>query len=513
MNKNILFPLIGVIGGIIILIILNKPQKTTENSIITGQKDNIVSLKINDQEAPDGYRTITAIDGVSFYVIQDAADTATAVSQISDNVDFDRDNYYSYKDGSSQYLLFNISGLVVAAQKGTNFHFETNGITENALKSSSVTGIWFDKSGKKIESDEKDGAYTLQANGGVVITNELYGNFAGKLKVISDGTEEWSIFAGVEAGSYKEISKDDKAIINNIVGSIHFAEHKEPPKDIYAVSLGIQESDSTASQQITSDDTQRLPEKNANSDEHTIAANHLNPTKQETKETDSQRETLSPTTSNSEKYNETMIPGTDFIRISSSKADINHERGASLNLTNQREIERSADNAYTSDAYSMLNIGDSGIFNVYDICTRSDETPIINISQLLTGKEAEKVIRNYCATSNAPYGYFGPPNGCQWHVIKYSLNYKKCTGTPYIDIRLRGLDGEALLQRGIKYTSRTHDIFAFTMENSDGWIDNFYCYYAVPNGCSEYALEIGGPVMNTSQLGTAFYQINSVISK
>ena len=45
------------------------------------------------------------------------------------------------------------------------------------------------------------------------------------------------------------------------------------------------------------------------------------------------------------------------------------------------------------------------------------------------------------------------------------------------------MDGENLKFRGIEYTQRTYDIPVSDTE--------FYSFYAVPNGCREYVLEMG----------------------
>ncbi|MDE6626920.1 MAG: hypothetical protein K2K56_11205 [Lachnospiraceae bacterium] len=582
MKKNILIPILAILGGAVFFIMALKGDGKPANSSISTSDTVKGFTKVNDKEAPDGYRTITAIDGVSFYVVQAAADSATAVSQISNAVSFDTDNYYSYKDGAGKYLLFNMSGLVVAAQKGTSFDFANNGLTEDTLGSSSVAGIWFDKSGNKLVADEDDNEFEIQANGGVVITNEIYGTYCGKLKVISDGTEEWSIFAGLQGEKYKDLASADKDIINNIVDSIHFAEHKEVETEVYAVSLGqsaetdedivkdltnndsqvsdsVQSETSTPAEADSSMESMISTENPAEDTEENTSGDNDIPTSSESDETqnekteesemdhpdvssdeDSSKSSLDETsqsisendqsaanpdasepadtkpedsteeseTAESSSTDDTSI-NDEPVKVSVIKNETSQERGESLQLSNKRKIEKNADNAYSSNVYSMLEVGDSGIFSVLNVEKGVEETPIIHLEDIITGKAAEAVIKSYCATPEAAYEYFDPPNGCSWHLIKYSMNYKRCSSKQYVDIRLRGLDGGSLIHRGIKYSSMTHDLHIFAIENRDGWSDNLYCYYAVPNGCTNYALEIGGPISSDSKFGTAFYEINT----
>ena len=68
----------------------------------------------------------------------------------------------------------------------------------------------------------------------------------------------------------------------------------------------------------------------------------------------------------------------------------------------------------------------------------------------------------------------------------------------YINVKLKGLDGENLRFRGIEYSQRCFDIQISQNE--------FYSYYAIPNGCPEYALEIGEGTINNS-LESGYYHI------
>ena len=77
----------------------------------------------------DGYITIDSIPGVTFEVSGNLADYATAVTEVSDNVDFIKNATYSFRNGIDTYMLFNMSQYIVVAYKGTTFDFQNNGVS------------------------------------------------------------------------------------------------------------------------------------------------------------------------------------------------------------------------------------------------------------------------------------------------------------------------------------------------------------------------------------------------
>ena len=52
---------------------------------------------------------------------------------------------------------------------------------------------------------------------------------------------------------------------------------------------------------------------------------------------------------------------------------------------------------------------------------------------------------------------------------------------------------------------RTYDIGMNATEDKDGWISGYVAFYAVPNGCTEYAIACGDSVEGHGYL--AYYKV------
>jgi len=154
---------------------------------------------VERKEVLTGYTKINDVPGISFQVEKKVIDESTAVMEISKKVDFSFYNTYLYKNGTDMYLLFNMNEFVVIAKKGTTFHFEENGIIKG-LEDSSLNGTWFTLNGKEKDVKKEGNRYELDVNAQVVITNDIYNDFVGKLVVINDLYDEeeceWSLFVG-----------------------------------------------------------------------------------------------------------------------------------------------------------------------------------------------------------------------------------------------------------------------------------------------------------------------------
>lgn len=154
----------------------------------------------------------------------------------------------------------------------------------------------------------------------------------------------------------------------------------------------------------------------------------------------------------------------------------------------------------------MLFLGDNGILSAFNDFTISYEEPIICPKKVYRGEEAEKLIMDYC-TETGDYAYFKAPDGQSWEVVEYDLNYKNCENDDYVNIKLKGMDGEPLRYRGIKYEARTYEMGHKAVEDGE-WIRGLYVYYPVPNGCYEYCLECGERKSLTGEeVSAAYYHI------
>lgn len=428
LNKS---TIILIIIAALILIFLFLPggeTKTTEEEVI---------------EPMPGYSEVTAVPGVSFYINDVFIDKATAITQVSNRMNFQKNQYYSYKNGTDEFLLFCMEDLIIAAKKNTDFWIDKSDDKEYALLNANLMNIWFTSGSKKFNTETVDNRTTTIAEAGVSINATTYGDFCGKLVNINKDGEEWSLYVGVPGERYDKLPESSKKGIENIISTFTFKDNAESvDQDIYAVSID------KASER-----------------------------KKVEKET-------------------------EIITITEDASD-------TLNLNNQKTIiNKEEDKAYTSTPYNMLEIGDNGLFSVFNDININYEEAIICPKNIYKGEEAEKIIREFCQETEQ-YAYFSAPEGSSWEVAEYDLNYKDCEHDDYVNIRLKGVDGEPLRYRGIKYSQRTYDMIYKTQEDGK-WIRHYYVYYAIPNGCLEYCLQVGErESVNGEEVNAAYYHVMS----
>ena len=422
---------------ILILIIMIAAIVMVIGSVFVNANQETSSENLTKKDHP-GYTEITSVPGVSFYINSAFVDKATAITQISDNISFQKNQYYSYKNGTDKYLLFNMEKLIVAAQKGTDFWIAESKDKEYSLLNTSLMNIWFTQGTKKFSSETENGVTLTKACAGVSINSTTYGDFVGELANIQKDGEEWSIFVGVPGERYDKLPSASQGGIENIINTFVFSDSAgDIAKDIYAVSL-------------TGDNSKQAVD----------------------------------TTEEIFEYDEN-----------------------SLNLSNQNSIvDKDEEKAYTSSPYNMLSLGDNGILSAFNDYNTSYEEPIICPKKVFRGEEAEKLIMEYCTATEA-YDYFKAPDGQSWEVLEYDLNYRNCENEDYVNIKLKGLDGEALRYRGIRHEARTYEMDHKMTEDGD-WIRNLYVYYPVPNGCYEYCIECGErDSLTGEEVSAAYYHI------
>ncbi len=421
----------------LILVVIVATIALVVGSVFVKANQQTSAENLTKQEHP-GLTEITSVPGVSFYVNTKFVDKATAITQISDNISFQKNQYYSYKNGTDKYLLFNMEKLIVAAQKGTDFWIAESNDKEYALLNTSLMNIWFTQGTKKFDSDTENGMTITKACAGVSINSTTYGDFVGELANINRDGEEWSIFVGVPGERFDKLPSASQSGIDGIIKSFVFSNNAgDLVTDVYAVSL-------------TGDGSKQA----VNTEEEIF------------------------------EYDEN-----------------------SLNLSNQKNIvDKNEETAYTSSPYNMLSLGDNGILSAFNDYIISYEEPIIHPVNVYRGEEAEKLIQEYCDTSGV-YDYFKAPDGQSWEVLEYDLNYKNCKNEDYVNVKLKGVDAEALRYRGIRYEARTYEMDNKAIEDGD-WIRNLYVYYPVPNGCYEYCLECGERTSLTGdEVSAAYYHI------
>lgn len=185
----------------------------------------------------------------------------------------------------------------------------------------------------------------------------------------------------------------------------------------------------------------------------------------------------------------------------------------------QRKIDRAVNNVeeteyswldeqtmkenHFSTLQCMLEIGDTGTFQALNKDASHFETENITIYALYMGAEAVSIIKKYCNTDECPYTYENPPEGTSWHVIEYTID--RAPEDLYADIRVFGLDEKRLADADSSYTTRTHDIYS-DMKKEETRYTGLYCYYAVPDDCSEYVLRVGDKLSGVDS-DLAYYHI------
>ncbi len=555
MKKNIVYIVIGVIILVFAIAAIFTSKQNAANTI-----------------APQGnYKTVHDVQGIAFDVNTAFTSKATAISEISDDMDISRDEYYVYKNGTSKYLLFCMNDIVIAAEKGTSFNFGDK-LDYSSVQNSGISGIWFESNAEDLKY-KKDGNKTIcEVNGGFCVTSEVYEDYVGKICVMNNGSEEWSIFVGVpgENIKYKKLSDNAKEGIEYIISTMQYSDVvNERPEEVYEVSIGnedtrgedtennattitptpetdeqstetgdanapvdeeaetpdkseIEDTDSekTATDKENSDESEEgsedvevveIEDQDEKSEDSNPESDDKEPDAEKVEDTTptpepTQTPTPEPTAEPVEEAAPTPEPTPAAVAVEEN-VEKQNKRGEAINVSNQRKLVRIDNKAYSSTIYSMLSLKDNGIINEYDLSTGNLVSPIISIRRVYTGQTAVKMIKDYCIDYN-DFNYFDPPVGCSWHVAEYYILWKNCPTRPYIDIKLKGLDGENLRYKGIKYDKRTYDIFSYK-EEKDNVEGNVFCFYAVPNGCKDYVLECGTGSIDKENSGcsAAYFRI------
>ena len=446
------------------------------------------------ETARDGYKSIADVPGVTFLMKKDFSDFATAVMEISPSMDFVDYQTYSYKNGKDTYLIFNIKSYVVIVKKGSSFAFAENGV-EDSLKKNSLSGIWFEPNGKDFVLKSFGSRYEIAVTAQVVITNAIYNDFEGVLTTVTKDGEEWAMFAG----STKATSEEYTDIINYIGYTMKLTDEDYTEKVEFAInSDGTFEQIQETPVITVTEVTDNHDSEGNTSAEYIGSANTSEPSDDNTEATESQIEQPVESTDQPE----------HSVEAAPSSSVNNHtteelHRPLMLNQ-NQKQYDRDQDKVYTSDIYSMMDIGTTGYMDLYWDNGNGVDNAFIHVTKLYDSEETKQLIERYCASGEGYYDAFEAPQGTHFEAVEYNVNFLGKEPT-YVNIVMCGLDGETLRYRGISYTGRTYDILS-NVRIKDDWQTGYISFYAVPNGCKEYALKCGS-VVNESTGYLAYYKI------
>ena len=452
---------------------------------------------------PTGMKVITDIPGISF-AIPGMVAQATAITSISDNMEFPRNTTFAYKDGVSKYILFNMENIVILVEKGTNFGFYNFSDEEkvNGLSQSPIIGTWMTQDGKKFTFSEAadDTSYKTIADvvAGVTITTDIFDDFKGKLAVISDGTTEYAMFIGAPISIYDSIGKDGEDMIDLAAKSLKLHNSAQAPVEYDYVDGDPAEEVLEEEPLVEEATPEEAVSEETTQEEQTVEEVAEEVVVEETEETVEPVAEETTPEETAEVVEEQIVEETFDEEV---MEPVDESAGlAGLGLSNQRKISRP--NMFSeSDIYTALNVTEGGILDAMLANDQKAEMKV-NITSVYTGKEVNDILAEYGATEGSLYGPWPAPTGCRWDAIEYDIE-----GDPeaYVNIKLRGLDGDTLYWNGIGYSKVTFDL-DHKMSNDGGKRTGMICYYPVPANCYDYMLEIGeGTISNDYR--SAYYRI------
>ena len=168
-----------------------------------------------------GYTLEDSVKGVTFDVPDSLISQATAVTAITDDM---ADGSWLYKNGADAYLAYNMKDCVIMVQAGTNFDFENAKDVKSVLKEKGVNSVYFNEVDRQLNytTSHKNDAYKIvfDVNADLSITPDIFGVFTGKLAVVSDGENEYSLFIGVPGNTQIDMDKKTMSIIEHIAASL-----------------------------------------------------------------------------------------------------------------------------------------------------------------------------------------------------------------------------------------------------------------------------------------------------
>ena len=487
------------------------------------------------EEGGEGYTTISSIDGITFEIPQNFSNKATAVTRIANDQEFTTDGIYSYANGEDEYMFFCMDELVILANKGTSYNFSGTETKESALSSSSVIDSMCSKLGKKFSYTEstEDGVYKIIGDvaENISITTELYGDYVGRLAVIEDGTEEWSVLAGVKGSSLSDISKEQLAVIDTVVSSMK-ATHGEsviqtntPDYDVVINDLEtteaaanertIPEADTISEPVVETEEsaTTEVSKSDTETDEVILDLGEAEEAEETTEVTEIVEAVTEEPWSEPEETEETPETTEPVIEEPSAEevkvVAVSTESDEKVR-TNQRERDLTEEKVYSSDIYSLLKTGNYGIM----VNSDSDgeiKYPVVHLKAVYTGNDAVEIVKKQ-ASSTTRYDYFEAPLGYSWQVAEYDIIYTGADPGHEIDVRMLGVDGNVLKYRGVPAPQRTYYVdYDIEDDSSNETLRNIKVFYAVPNGCKEYVLKFGdGEVGTETEHYSAYFHVGGI---
>lgn len=415
------------------------------------------------------YMEVKSVPGVKFEVNKDLSDYATAVMEVSKDIDFVKNASYSYGNGEDTYMLFNMSQYIVIVQKGTGFALDTTS-AEDSLKNNSLNGIWFTKKGG-MTSD--DGKWVIDVTAQVVITNQIYNDFTGKLAVVKNGDMEWSMFVGAVNANDATLADMARYTAGTFV---YYAGTENASHMVYEIDTEKEGKPELVAMEEQAPEPTVMP----------TAEPTVEPTAEPT--TQPEETTAPEKTAEPETTPESTPAPTETPEETTAPSD---EQGVLVAKDNQKSYSYADDKAYTSTVYNMLNAGQIGYASAINQDTGEYDEIFVRITAYNNEETTKELIAAHIRSGNAYYEDMEAPMGTHWESVSYDVKHDQ--GNYYLNVQMVGLDGDKLKYRGIAYSKRSYDIMDKVSAEGE-WEKGYVSFFAVPNGCSDYAVACGDAI-------------------
>lgn len=455
-----------------------------------------------------GYVTITDIPGISFDVYASAVKSATAVSQINKNSDMSDGNSYLYKNGATDYILFNSKSLTIVVQKINSINLENSKDKISTLNNVTFLGTSVLSKEYEYDTSGKDDVYKLiaQVDAGVSLTLTTFGDYTGQVAYVSYNGNDYMMFVGVPQTNYKDLEKEVQEAIEHMVKSLKINKEDFENNKVYEEDVNTTEKaedDTSEKEEVVVPEVPEVvipeppveepgvPEENIDAD---INIEIVPETPEETEPPTDEEIVIEEPDENIDVPVEVIpeepqeeIPTEPVTQPPVEEPDediVVTEKGTEnvINVTNQKELEGNV-----TTIYSLAKVGDDVLSSGIDI-DGNFQTVLVSISSYYNEETALDIIKNG-VKKDGLYKYFDAPDGCHYEAIEYSVS-GSATDSVYVNFKIVGIDGQSLKYKGITYGSRTYDILSTSEYKKDGYTKRI-CYYPVPNGCKEYVLQFG----------------------
>lgn len=444
----------------------------------------------------EGYTAVTNIEQVNFEVSSSWAQAATAITNIRETDEYDG---LFVRKTEDTYILFDMSSILIACSR-SYYDFQGNESVET-LEAHDINNVWLKATDNKLNYDtsKKNGVYKIiaDAKADYSVTPTQYATFTGKMASISNGNEEWSIFAGAMSTN---LSSSQKKTIEHIVKSFKFnsdavessedTKSTEEVEDTTTEEAPIEEvTDDTEAEAVAEEIPAESGEEEASTDANITEEEAPGESEKDADITEDTVEATEDESAESEK----IVAETDETEPAESTEEVGGESEDTAVSDETDTVEETyvkpSTNVGTSTTYKPFNVGDTSDCDVLTSEKKWLRTQI-TLEEVITGSDALDFIKANGGKKTTP------SVGTEFVLVKYSSSMADPTEN-YIDLKFLGVDAENLRYLGIEYPSKAYDIYS-KMYTDDNGTHDIYAYYEVPVGVKEYLLKFGMKALEDS---------------